>query len=130
QPCGAGNTVSLSQNQLVTEDSFGGATVRGNEYRGQYGGVAMPQVQYTIRADYVTIPTTGEQLLTFSSPFTYLGYVRGALRLGGIYDELFSVALRGTATVTFQIFSCDTCITPDGRRIYTETQLKYVFEPQ
>jgi probable HAF family extracellular repeat protein len=73
QPCGAGNTVSLSQNILVIEDSSGLATVRGNEYHGQYGVVAMPQVQFRITADYVTIPTTGEQLITFSSPFTYSG---------------------------------------------------------
>ena len=131
EPCGAGSTVSLGQNVFVTEDAQGTATVRGNEYLGQYGPVAMPQVQLTITADYVTIPTTGEQLLTFSSPFTYSGFVVGASPVpGGPFDPLFGVALRGSGTVTFQIFSCDTCILPDGRRYYSQTQLKYVFEPQ
>jgi probable HAF family extracellular repeat protein len=125
-PCRAGDMVSLGRNQLVTEHSGGSATVRGNEY----GGVAMPQVQFTFTADYVTIPTTGEQLLTFSSRFTYSGYVRGASIFSGLYDDLFAVALRGSGTVTFQIWSCDTCIDPDGRRTYMETQLKYVFDPQ
>jgi hypothetical protein len=127
-PCAAGSTVSLSQNQLVTQDSFGSATVQGN----QYDGIAMPQVRYTITADTVTIPTTGEQLITFSRPFTYSGFVLGALHLDwqGQPDLLFGVSLRGTGTATFQIFSCDGCILPDGRRVYEETQLKYAFESQ
>jgi hypothetical protein len=125
-PCAAGATVSLSQHSFVTEDSFGSATVRGNEY----SGLAMRQVQYAIVADDVTIPTTGEQLITFSSPFSYSGFVLGASVSGGLYDDLFGVALRGAGTVTFQIFSCDTCILPDGRRFYAETELQYAFEPQ
>jgi probable HAF family extracellular repeat protein len=132
QPCAAGASVSLSQNQLVTEDSAGGATVRGNEYRGQYGDVLMPQVQYTITADSFTVPTTGEQLITLSSPFTYSGFVLGSLKLFELRqpDLLFGVSLRGAGTVTFQMFSCDGCILPDGRRYYYETELKYAFEPQ
>jgi probable HAF family extracellular repeat protein len=132
QPCGAGASVSLSQDQLVTQDSFGWATVRGNEYRGQYGYISMPQVQYTITADSFTVPTTGEQLITVSSPFTYSGFVLGTLPFFDYSppDWLFGVSLRGAGTVTFQIFSCDTCILPDGRRIYSETELKYAFEPR
>ena len=123
--------MSLSQNQFVTQDSQGSATVRGNEYSGRYGVVAMPQVRYTIAADDVTIPTTGEQLITFSRPFTYLGFVLGASpSFGFVFDDLFGVSLRGAGTATFQIFSCDTCIFPDGRRYYVETQLTYAFEPQ
>jgi probable HAF family extracellular repeat protein len=127
RPCAAGSTVSLSQNQLVTEDSSGSATVRGN----QYDSIAMPQVRYTITAESVTIPTTGEQLITLSRPFTYSGFVLGASVVPGwLYDYLFGVSLRGAGTATFQIFSCDECILPDGRRIYSETELKYAFEPQ
>lgn len=117
-PCGAGATVSLSQNSFVTEDSFGTATVRGNQYR----DLAMPQVLYTIAADSVTIPMTGEQSITFTVPFTYSGFVRGAWQPLIFNDSLFVVALRGAGTATFQIFS------PDGGRTYTETQLKYTFE--
>jgi hypothetical protein len=92
----------------------------------------MPQVQYTITADTVTIPTTGEQWITFSSPFTYSGFVLGSLKSFDWLqpDLLFGVSLRGAGTATFQIFSCDGCITTDGRRIYSETALKYAFEPQ
>jgi probable HAF family extracellular repeat protein len=119
-PCRAGATVSLSQNSLVIEDSFGAATVRGNEYQ----GLAMPQVLYTITSDAVTIPTTGDRLITFTVPFTYSGVVRGASRTpGGFYDYLFGVALGGSGTATFQLRS------PDGL-LYEQTELKYVFEPQ
>jgi hypothetical protein len=127
-PCGAGDLVSLSHNILVTEDASGSATVRGNEYKGQYGPVGMPQVRFTIAADGVTIPTTGEQLLTLSSSFSYSGYVRGATPFAGRYDYLFAVALRGAGTATIQLFSCDTCILPDGRRYYFQTKLQYVFD--
>ena len=129
-PCLAGNIVSLSYDVFVTEDASGSATVRGNEYRGQYGPVAIPQVLFTIVADSFTIPTTGEQSITFSTPFTYSGYVRGASPFGGYYDDLFAVALRGAGTATIQLFSCDACILPDGRRYYAETQLTYAFAPQ
>jgi hypothetical protein len=42
-----------------------------------------------------------------------------------VYDDLFGVALRGAGTVTFQIFSCNACILPYGRRYYAETELQY-----
>jgi probable HAF family extracellular repeat protein len=125
QPCVAGNVVSLAQNQFVTEDSFGSATVLGN----QYDSLAMPQVRYAISAGSFTIPTSGEQSITVSMPFSYSGFVRGAFESAGMYDPLFAVSLSGAGTVTFELFSCDTCILPDGRRLYSETKLQYVFEP-
>jgi probable HAF family extracellular repeat protein len=127
-PCVAGDTVSLSQNQFGGPDSVGSATVRGNEY----SRIPMPLVLFMITADSFTIPTTGEQSITFSTPFTYSGFVLGALRSNFFVeaDLLFRVSLRGAGTATFQIFSCDACILPDGRRYYAETQLTYAFEPQ
>jgi probable HAF family extracellular repeat protein len=125
QPCGAGTVVSLDQNQLVTQDSFGSAIVRGN----QYDGLAMPQVRYTISAGSFTVPTTGEQTITVSMPFSYSGFVLGALQSDWRFpDLLFGVSLRGAGTVTFEMFSCDTCILGDGRRFYFETRLQYAFE--
>jgi hypothetical protein len=120
QPCAAGDTVSLDQNQLGSDVSSGTATVLGN----QYAAFETPQIVYTISAGSFIVPTTGEQSFTVSMPFSYSGFVLGALR-GGVDwrrpDSLFGVSLSGTGTVTFEIFS------PDGR-IYFETKLQYVFE--
>ncbi len=123
-PCGPGSLVSLSYNVLVGPDAFGSATVRGNEYTSQYG-IPMPEVQLTITADDVTIPTTGDPLITLTVPFMYSGFVLGALAYEwrGQPDLLFGLGLRGAGTATFQVRRLDS-------GIYEQVQLKYVFEPQ
>jgi probable HAF family extracellular repeat protein len=124
-PCAAGDTLNLSRNQLVTEDSNGSVSVRGN----QYDHVPLPQVGYRLSAGSVTVPTTGEQSITVSMPFTYSGNVLGALQSDWqLPDLLFGISLRGSGTVTLELFSCDACILGDGRRYYFQMSLQYAFE--
>jgi hypothetical protein len=62
-------------------------------------------------------------------PFTYTGFVRGALPYDFQGpDALFGVSLRGAGTVTFVMSSCDGCVLGDGRRYYFQSSLQYVFE--
>jgi hypothetical protein len=89
----------------------------------------MPQVRYELSVDSVTVPTTGEQSITVSMPFTYSGNVLGALTSDWqVPDLLFGISLRGSGTVTLELFSCDGCVFADGRRYYSQTSLQYVFE--
>jgi hypothetical protein len=128
-PCAAGVTVPLSTYLFVTNDAGGSATVRGV----RYDNVPMSPVRIEMTADAVIVPNTGEQVLTFVEPFTYVGSVRGVIAPFldmGAPDTLFSVPLTGAGKVTLELFSCDGCILPDGRRFYDRRRLEYSFEQQ
>jgi probable HAF family extracellular repeat protein len=126
-PCAAGASVSLSVTTFVSSDAFGSATVRDT----QYPGVPMPQVQIAVSSDSFTVPDSGEQLLAFTAPFAFSGFVLGASRsFWEPPDKLFGIPLTGGGTVTLQLSSCDACVLPDGRRYYDQQQLTYSFESQ
>jgi probable HAF family extracellular repeat protein len=120
-PCRAGDEVALSIGWTVVQEATGSATVRGISYP----SIPIPWVEYHISSDTVTVPTSGEQSVTFTAPFTYSGLVRGTMSNGQnrVPDYLFSVPLTGAGEVTLELSS------PDGR-LYYDRQLRYSFSPQ
>jgi probable HAF family extracellular repeat protein len=126
-PCAARASVSLSLSRFVSQEAFGSATVRGNSYP----SVPIPQVLIAIAADSFTVPDTGERMLEVSAPFTFSGFVLGAVRSDWeLPDKLFGIALKGAGTVRLLLSSCEGCVLGDGRRYYDQQQLTYSFESQ
>jgi probable HAF family extracellular repeat protein len=126
-PCAARDQVSLSVARSVESEAAGSATVRGISYP----SVPMPQVEIAIASDSFIVPDTGEQMLEVSAPFTFSGFVLGAVRNDfEPPDKLFGIPLKGAGTVTLRLFSCDACVLGDGRRYYDQQLLTYSFASQ